>query len=106
MVSPTAVYGSPPVMLLAIVRAGAWSAVAVALSVGGTRVPPAGVPVAPATLVTLPASRSSWVTVWTAVQVVLPVGARVVATHTGVASTWSSVTAMALIVTLPVLVTR
>src|SRR6478735_9078612 len=106
MVSPRTLYGSPEMIDLTMVRAGAWAASAVALSVGGTRVPPAGVPVAPATLVTLPASRSSWVTVWTAVQVVLPVGARVVATHTGVASTWSSVTATALIVTLPVLVTR
>src|SRR6476619_3883392 len=106
MVSPTAVYGSPPVMLLAMVRAGLWSAVAVASSVGGTRVPPAGVPVAPAWLVTEPASRSSWVTVWNPKQVVLWVGARVVARQTGPASVLSSVTATALIVTLPVLVTR
>ncbi len=58
-----------------MVRAGLWVASAVAWSVGGTRLPPAGVPVALAWLVTEPASRSAWVTVWTAVQVVVSAGA-------------------------------
>ena len=35
----------------------------VSVSVGGVSVPPVGVPLAVATLVTLPASRSAWVMV-------------------------------------------
>ena len=49
-------------------------------------VPPAGVPVAVALLMTVPASRSSWVTVWGAVQVATSPGARVVTSQTGAAS--------------------
>src|SRR5580765_1186650 len=86
-------------------RAGVWVAWAVAVSVGGTSVPPAGVPVAPAWVVTEPASRSAWVTVWTAVQVVLWPGARLVTGQLGALSVLSSVTVIPLIVTLPVLVT-
>ena len=67
--------------------------------------PPAGVPVALAWLVTEPVSMSAWVTVWLAVQIVEAAEARVVAGQTAEASTLSSLTAIALIVTLPVLVT-
>src|SRR6478752_584387 len=105
MTSPTAAYvwGSA---LLTSVRAAVCVACAVAVSVAGVSVPPAGVPSAVALLVTVPASRSAWVTVWTAVQVVVSVGARVVASQTGAGSTLSSLTARSVIVTLPVLVTR
>ena len=64
--------------VLSRVRAGLW------VGEGGRRVgrvgqvPPAGVPVAVAVLVTEPSSRSAWVTVWAAVQVATAPGARVV----------------------------
>ncbi len=48
---------------------------------------------------------SAWVTVWLAVQIVEAPEARVVTGQTGAASTLSSLTAIELIVTLPVLVT-
>ena len=92
-------------IVLSRLSVGVWVAWAVAESVGSTSVPPAGVPVAEALFVTEPASRSAWVTVWTAVQVADSVGARVVTSQTGAASTLSSLTETPLIVTLPVLVT-
>jgi len=58
-----------------------------------------------ALLVTEPASRSAWVTVWTAVHLADWPGANEATSQTGAASTLVSVTATAVTVTLPVLVT-
>ena len=79
--------------------------VTVSLSVAGTRVPPAGLPSAVTLLVIEPASRSARVTTWVALQVVEAAGARLLARHVA-APSLSSTTLRALIVTLPVLVTR
>ena len=82
---------------------------------GSVSVPPAGVPVAMAMLVSSPlaavgeplASSSAWVTVCEALQVVSTRrGPAWSATQTGSASTLSSLTLRALMVTLPVLVSR
>ena len=77
----------------------------VRVSVAGTRTPPVGLPSAVAVLVMEPRSRSAPLTRWVAVQVVKAAGARLL-TGQVMAPSLSSLTARALIVTLPVLVTR
>ncbi len=76
----------------------------VTVAVGGVSVPPVGLPPAVAILVTEPASRSVWVMVYVAVQVVASVGASVLFGQLTVAIL-SSLTVIPLMVTLPVLVT-
>ena len=73
---------------------------------GGIGVPPGGVPTTVAVLTTDPASTSACVTVWVAVHVVDAPGASVVDGHDDAGRCSASVTAMPVIVTLPVLVTR
>ena len=63
-------------------------------------------PLAVALLFTVPAFTSAWVIVCVPVQVVLAPGTSVVTGHTAAASSSASFTAMPVIVTLPVLVTR
>ena len=93
------------VELLSIDSDGVWMPVAVALSVGSMRVPPAGVPVAVAVLVTEPASRSAWVDrVGRGAGRAAPGARSVVAGRGGVDGVVADATR--LIVTLPVLVTR
>src|SRR5438445_639012 len=89
--SATAAKGAA-VELLSIESDGDWLAVIVSLSVAASAVSALlqfrRVPFRS----TEPASRSAWVTVWLAVQVVWPAGARLPAGQPGAASTLSSVT--------------
>ena len=88
----------------AIVIDGVWVAgtVTVFELVDGMAEPPGGVPVTDAVFTTDAASRSAWVAVWLAVQVVDAPGARVVTGHE-MPVTMGSVIVMELSVTAPVL---
>ena len=92
---------------LAMVSLGLATMAVLVVSGGLVVVPPPGaVPVTVAELFTVPASTSACVTVCVPVHVVLAPGASVVTGQTAAASSWPSTTAMPVMVTLPVLVTR
>src|SRR4051812_16021506 len=92
---------------LATVRPGVCTALTNAGASAVTSGPVGGVPAVWAVLVKLPASRSAWVTVWEAVQLIVSPGARLATGVFGVQLrllTLGSVTSTLVSVTLPVLV--
>jgi hypothetical protein len=94
------------VVALTMVSAGPCTAGTVTVfdDVGAMAIPLGGVPTTEAVFTIEPALRSAWVTVWVPVQTVEAPGASVVAGHE-MPVALGSLTAMALMVTLPVFLT-
>ena len=91
------------VELFSTVRAGLWLTGRLSESLA---VAPWSEPASTLLTMSAPRSSSAWLTLWLALQVVVPAGARVVTRQTGAAAVLSSTRAMPVRVTLPVFVIR